>query len=400
MNIFTQGQMARMQIVVENSIRRASLLNSHGLVSPTGGINDVALRDILSPEPVSCATSTALKIRFQNLGDADLSYLQVTLSIDNGSTVTSDHVISPVAPFSYGEITTPLSVTVGEHTLTVGIASPNGEVDANTSDNELSRRFVITSYSEELPTRERFENTFNDRWAILNPNPTGTATWETSATFYDQSLLFTHSGTYSNEPIWLVSPVLNFTNVSESNLRFDWSYLSSSSNLASLELKYTTDCGATYQDLPAFALAQTDENSPPASETDWETKVISLQSLIGFEQTRLAFVAYPSAGNSFYLDNIEFYLGTASLKLPIEEVVAIYPKTGGGLNLTFNVEKKQTVLVSIFDMMGRTIIHGAEPNTLNQTISLELENLQTGIYIVHMKIDGQFYSQKVFIPSP
>lgn len=399
MNIFTQGQMARMQIVIENSIRRASLLNSLGLVSPTGGIHDVALRSILSPEPVSCATSTTLKIRFQNLGDTDLSYLQVSRSVDNGSAIISDHILSPVAPFSYGEISIPLTVAAGEHTLTIGVGSPNGEVDSNAADNELSSRFAISSFSEEMPTRERFENTFDDRWTILNPNATGTATWETAATFYDQSLLLKHSGTYSNEPIWLVSPVLNLSTVMESNLRFDWSYLSSSSNLASLELKYTTDCGTTYLDLPAFALTQTGESSPPASEGDWDTRVISLQSLVGFAQARLAFVAYPSAGNSFYLDNIEFYLGEASFKLPIEEVVAIYPKTGGGLNLTFNVEEKQTVVVSIFDMMGRTIIHGVEPNTLNQTISLELENLQTGIYIVHTKIDGQFYSQKVFIPT-
>lgn len=399
MNIFTQGQMARMRIVIENSIRRASLLNSLGLISPTGGANDVALRSILSPKPVSCSTDPALHIRFQNLGDTDLSNLQVSYSIDNGSAILSDHVLSPVAPFSYGEISIPISVTTGEHILAVSIASVNGEDDTNMADNELSGRFVISSFSEELPTRERFENTFDDRWTILNPNPIGTATWETAPTFYDQSLLLRHSGTYSNEPIWLVSPVLNLTNVFESNLRFDWSYLSTSSNLASLKLKYTTDCGETYLDLPAFSLSQTSESYPPSSEEDWGTQVISLQSLVGFAQTRLAFVAYPSAGNSFYLDNIEFFIGAASLKLPIEEVVAIYPKTGGGLNLTFNVEEKQTVVVSIFDMMGRTIIHGVEPNTLNQTISLELENLQTGIYIVHTKIDGQFYSQKVFIPT-
>lgn len=399
MNIFTQGQMARMRIVIENSIRRASLLNSLGLVSPTGGINDVALRSILSPEPVSCATNSTLKIRFQNLGDTDLSYLQVSRSIDNETAIISDHVFSPVAAFAYGEISIPFSVTEGEHTLKVSVNFPNGEADSNTADNELSRRFAISSFAEELPTRERFENTFDDRWTLVNPNPAGTASWETGSTFYDQSLLVKHSGTYSNEPIWLVSPVLNLTNVLESNLRFDWSYLSTSSNLASLKLKYTTDCGATYQDLTDFSLSQTSESFPPSSQEDWDTSVIGLEPLVGFAQTRLALVAYPSAGNSFYLDNIEFYLGEASLKLPIEEVVAIYPKTGGGLNLTFNVAEKQTVVVSLYDMMGRTIVHGVEPNTLNQTVSLELENLQTGIYIVQMKIDGQFYSQKVFIPA-
>lgn len=399
MNLFTQGQMERMQIVIENSIRRVSLLNSPGLISPGGGLFDVALHSILSPLVVSCATNNTLKVRVQNVGDAALTSLQLSYSVDNATPVVSHHSFASLAPFSYAEISVPLTLAEGAHLLHVEVADPNGEEDSNSVNNSKTNNLHVSAYAEEMPTRERFESSFTNRWALVTPNTETTALGQTIATFYDQSLQFTHSGTYSNQAIWLVSPVLNLESVMESHLRFDWSYYSASSGQAALELKYTTDCGVSYQSLPGFTLTETRNSGTPSGEEDWDSNVLSLQPLLGSAQARLAFVAYPSSGNSIYLDNIEFYLGAASLKLPIEEIVAIYPKTGGGLNLTFNVEEKQTVVVSIFDMMGRTVVHGVEPNSLNQTIPLELENFQTGIYIVHMKIDGRFYSQKVFIPA-
>jgi len=398
MNIFTQGQVERMQVVLENSIRRVSLLNSIGLISPSGGVHNVALRSILSPHPVSCATNTALRIRFQNLGSNDLTYLKVSYSIDTETSITSEHVLTPIAPFEYGELSLPVTLNQGEQLLSVTLSLPNGAPDDNPSDNELSKRIVINDFENEMPIRERFETSFADQWTIVSPDTE--SAWQTTPTFYDQSLTFKAEDTQQTEASWLVGPVLDFSNLEESHLRFDWSYHNNASQPVTLQLKYTADCGSTYQDLPGFSLFETSTSSNPANADDWDTKALSLEALLGFESVRLAFVASSFLGNPLFLDNIELYVGEASPKLPIEEIVAIYPKTEGGIKLTFNVEDKQTVIVSIFDMMGRTVIYGVEPNILNQTKSLELQTLQTGIYIVHMKVDNRYYSQKVFIQAP
>lgn len=398
MNIFTQGQVERMQVVLENSIRRVSLLNSIGLISPSGGVHNVALRSILSPHPVSCATNTALRIRFQNLGSNDLTYLKVSYSIDTETSITSEHVLTPIAPFEYGELSLPVILNQGEQLLSITLSLPNGAPDDNPNDNELSKRVVINDFENEMPIRERFETSFADQWTIVSPDTE--SAWQTTLTFYDQSLTFKAEDTQQTETSWLVGPVLDFSNLEESHLRFDWSYQNNASQPVTLQLKYTTDCGSTYLDLPGFSLFETSTSSNPANADDWDTRVLSLEALLGFENVRLAFVASSYLGNPLFLDNIELYVGEASPKLPIEEIVAIYPKTEGGIKLTFNVEDKQTVIVSIFDMMGRTILYGVEPNTLNQTKSLELQTLQTGIYIVHMKVDNRYYSQKVFIQAP
>lgn len=396
MNLFTRGQVERMQIVLENSIRRKSLLSSLGLVSPPGNSQNIALRSILSPEPVSCFGATSLKIRFQNLGEDDLTYLQVSYTVDGGTTTTSDHVISPVTSLNYGELLLPLTLSEGEHILTVAVHSPNGAEDIIPENNTVSRKIVINAPTEELPTRERFETAYEERWTILNPFIGNR--WEETSAYYTRSLSFTSANTQQTETTWLVSPVFNFTALTESNLRFDWSYRSGNTS-ASLQVKYTTDCGLTYQDLSGFSLSQTTQRLNPTSEEDWESMVINLQALLGFNQVRLAFVASSYLSNPIYLDNIELYKGPASIKLPIEKILAIYPQPGGGLNLAFNVEEKQNVVVSIFDMMGRTLNKEVEPNTLNQTKILELRGLQTGVYIVHIRLNDQYYTQKVFLPG-
>ena len=397
MNIFTQGQIERMQIVLENSIRRVSLLNSIGLVAPSGGVHNVALRNILSPEPVSCATNNTLRIRFQNLGSNDLTYIKLSYALDNGTSVTSEHVLAPITPFGYGELSLPVSIDEGEHLLSVNLNSPNGSPDDNTIDNQLTKRIVINTFENEMPIRERFENSFTDQWTIINPYTE--AVWQTTSTLYTQSIEFQAENTQQTESSWLVSPLLDFSYLAESHLRFDWSYKNNDSQPVTLQLKYSIDCGTTYVDMPGFSLYETSTGTNPTNEDDWDTRVINLEPLLGFDQVRLAFVSTSYLGNPLFLDNIELYVGEASPKLPLEDVVAIYPKAEGGIKLSFNVEEKQTVIVSIFDMMGRTIIYGVEPNTLNQTKTLELQTLQTGIYIVHMKVDNSYYSQKVFIQA-
>lgn len=398
MNLFTQGQMDRMQVVLENSVRRVSLLSSIGLVSPPGGLQNVALRSILSPEPVSCPTNNMLKIRFQNLGDDPLTYLKLTYQIDTNTPIVSEHLLPAIEYGEYGTLSIPIAVNNGLHELTVTIYDPNGVEDASPNDNLLVKKIEINAPEEYLPTRERFEKTFDNRWTIINPFTD--SQWQETSTFYNQSLRFETTNSLQAETSWLVSPLLDFSSLSTSNLRFDWSYEHNSTYPSTLEVKYTLDCGLTYLDLPGFSLSQTTEDATPENEDDWDTRVLSLQPLVGFDNVRLAFIASSFLGNPIFIDNLELYAGNASIKIPIEEVVAIYPTASGDLNITFNVEEKQAVAVSVFDMMGRTIVKGVEPQALNQTKSVDLQGFQTGVYIVHINVGNQFYSQKVFIQAP
>lgn len=68
MNLYTQGQIARMIVVLDNSPRRASLRNSIGDEPPPALAIDIAIREIISPGTSSCGEGITPTIEIQNLG--------------------------------------------------------------------------------------------------------------------------------------------------------------------------------------------------------------------------------------------------------------------------------------------------------------------------------------------
>ncbi len=397
MNLFTAGQVSRMEIILNDLRipRRNSLLTSLGLQSPPGGAQNVALREVISPWPVSCAANNMLKVKFQNLGRDPLTYVRLTYQLNNEAIVSLPQILSPIPLFGYGEISVPITLSNGDHTLAVLLDLPNGADDGNPNDNELSKNFIINAPQASMPTRERFENVLNNPWTTINPNSDNS--WETTSTFYNQSIVFQSTDPTQLNTAWLVSPILDFSILNEANIRFDWAYRNSNSNRTTLSLLYTTDCGLNYAPLTEAVLSETTTAFSANEERDWESQVIDLSALSGQPSLRIAFVAAAYLGNPLYLDNFELYAGKASPKLPLDELLAIYPTERGGLNLTFNVEEKQNVVFSIVDMMGRSIAKEMKANTLNQTYTYELHGISTGVYIIQIKADNEYYSRKVFI---
>jgi hypothetical protein len=398
MNLFTQGQADRMQVVLENSIRRASLLNSPGLGPPDGNqTNDVAATTILSPEPVSCGGSHQLVVQIQNRGTAPLTSVALAYSINGGPFVSTNMVFNALPRFNSTTLSLPIALNAGESLLSVSLSRPNDTDDIDPSNNTLSKVVAVNSFAEPLPARERFEGIFTDRWTIVSPNET--VDWNTASTNYGRSMTFANPVDLQKNTSWLVSPVLDFSQLTKSNMRFDYFYTASDDNAATLRLKYTLDCGQTYSDITAFAPFVTSSRTFPVLDNDWESAVVSLEPLLGSSTGRIAFIASASSIESLFVDNIEFYVDDPSPRLDANEGLAVYPDGESGINITFNVNSLQTVQVSIVDLLGHTLINGNEEEVLNQTISLPLLNLQTGIYIVRVKADNRYYSQKVFIPG-
>lgn len=397
MNLFTAGQIARMEVILNDDDvpRRKSLLSSLGLVSPPGGQQNVALREIISPWPVSCAEENALTLRLQNLGSDPLSFVQVSYQLNGGAVTETQQILNPVTTFAYAELSIPLPLSEGIYDLSVTLNLPNGAADSNPNDNTLMKSFTIDNLVDQMPTRERFEGFFNEKWTAINPE--GEDNWSLTTTFYNQSMVFESLDLNQQSTAWLVSPNLDFSNLTEANLRFDWSHRISQSNELNGEILYSNDCGLNYLPLTSFIFEGTTNSISVINEDNWDSQVINLSSLANQPSIRLAITASAYLDDPLYLDNIELYAGQASPKIPLNELVAIYPGQNGGLNLTFNVEDKQTIVFSIYDITGKTIVKNVAVNTLNQTYSLPLSDVNTGIYVVHIKADNQYYSQKVFI---
>ena len=128
---------------------------------------------------------------------------------------------------------------------------------------------------------------------------------------------------------YLYSPALDFSRgvINTSKLKFDYAYSPYTAYAGytdSLQVMYSTDCGATWSQLwkkggvsLGTAPASTDFFTPAANQ--WKTdSSISLASLVGQSSVTFAFADINAYGNNIYLDNIRidsFIPCTASLSV-------------------------------------------------------------------------------------
>jgi Pregnancy-associated plasma protein-A len=143
MNLFTNNQVERMIIVLENSPRRKSLLTSHGLEEPVPGDIDVELTDITSPASVVCDATPEINFTINNPDGGLITTLSVKVSVNSltKDTTFTNLTVSESAqfsiPFKNLKFPEPDNMLVtGENTIRVKAILINGKTDPDYSDNE------------------------------------------------------------------------------------------------------------------------------------------------------------------------------------------------------------------------------------------------------------------------
>src|SRR5262249_12647366 len=82
MNIFSKGQVTRMDIIINNSPRRVSLLTSQGSQAPVPVANNIALTTVVSPGAMACSGSLTPSITAQNWGTNTITSIQIQFSLN------------------------------------------------------------------------------------------------------------------------------------------------------------------------------------------------------------------------------------------------------------------------------------------------------------------------------
>lgn len=155
MNIFTQNQKDRMDVVMTNSPRRFSLKTSNKGTALTLVANDAEIKLEGSCSPTTCTSTTnqaIQKIIIYNRGSATLTSVTGNYTINGGSSI----------PFSWtGNLTTNkfavFSITINSTTngtIVVNIDKANGVTDQRPSNNSATGLFIIPS----APTNYNFTN--------------------------------------------------------------------------------------------------------------------------------------------------------------------------------------------------------------------------------------------------
>ncbi len=169
MNIFTQNQKTRILTVLQNSIRRATLVTSSGCTPvQTYGLDGKL--DIVDLN-VDCGTSFSPAVTLTNKGLTALSTATITYNIDG----TNPQTYSWSGMLLEGESETinlnPISATAGTHVFNSAVTNINGSADENTANDSSSQTFTIAeSYATTnvLLTLQRDQYGSETTWLFTN----------------------------------------------------------------------------------------------------------------------------------------------------------------------------------------------------------------------------------------
>ncbi len=409
MNIFSAGQVGRMEIILQYAPRRASLLNSTGTEYPQNLSYDLAITSVTSPGKVVCDGNVIPAISVKNNGGFAVKDFDIILSLNDiqtNYTYTGDSIKSGETIVLEFEAS---SLGTGVYTLTFELV--NLPDDGNLENNMISDVFAVDGQEDFIPLRQQFEVAdFEDtNWISINED--GDIGWEIKNIRYN---IGSNNSAYINlfnyearrQIDWLVSPLLDFSGATEASLKFKTSYAKNSDFNDQLQIVVAEGCDGFFnkvlQTYNSANLSVTNSVTfwEPKSRNDWKEHSINLNDYAGKQDIRIAFKAINDFGNNLYIDDIEFFTTSADKLVTVaQNSFTLYPNPtfNGQFQLAFNTSERQEVVVRIFDQLGKQVLATPFPNTLNQTYYYNLANQPAGIYYIYAQGKDFVRSKKLLI---
>lgn len=321
MNIFTRGQVDRMNVVLASSERRNSLINNRATLLPDN-IPQVSLSlvSIIQPDVFFCENPTVPQIQIRNLGLTTINSITVAVRV-NGAAIYNQ-TISLALPT--GDITTlrlnPVILGEGANNFEVEIIQINGGSAAQNASANLISSSPILQPTVNLPYQYN-PGDINNLWRIINPDAAaGGITWapiNLTLGGTQQELIYINN--FENEEFgaldYLVSPQFDLTNLSNAQLSFDIAhapYIEEGFE-DRLWIVISTDCSSEIRLFNSVYQREGLEmqTSPPQRDAyfpnslnEFRKEVVNLSQYAGQGNVRVAFIGINGFGNNIFLRNI------------------------------------------------------------------------------------------------
>jgi archaellum component FlaF (FlaF/FlaG flagellin family) len=315
MNLFTENQVDRMITVIENSVRRASLLTSHALEDPITVADDGGVKSIVIPSLTQCSGNITPTVEIKNYGNNTITSLRIRLRVNGVIVETKDFTVN-LNPLESTTLTfTNRNIGTGSVTVQFEIIQTNGSTDNGTYNSTKSiQAFVPLAIA--APFSELFNSTPSS-WRVQNPD--GLIAWaNATAPNASPSNKAMYMNFYDYEDAEgeidiLITPSIDLSAAPAAQLNFNVAYARYQSSNDGLRVYVLTDCnqniydGTLIYNKSGSALSTASSTTSvfvPEDASEWRTESVSLYNFIGNSNVQLAFVGYNDFGNNVYIDNV------------------------------------------------------------------------------------------------
>jgi hypothetical protein len=378
-------------------------------------INDAAIAEIVFPGGQACGVSVAPKVRLRNVGQADLTSVDIVYSAENGGSNTYSWTgllgQNELELVTLSAISNPSS----DFTLSIATNSPNGQNDENITNDEITQLITIISGTT-LPFTEDVED-FTAPFPAQNIeifNPDGDAyKWDRRPGISGNgsgvySIYFNNSAVNSaaeGTEDWFILPEMDVTGFASVAISYDFAgtYFNNT-RIDSLAIMYSYGCADDWQEAwidggasLATASPSTTLFLPTASQ--WTAKNLGI-STTGNNFIRIAFVNKTGRGNALYLDNINVQgsdVVIANEEVESLESFVVSPNPSNGIiGMDVRFDQITNFSINIHNIVGqRVYVRETEAQEFKEQINIS--DLPNGIYMISIIAGNQITTKKIVV---
>ena len=367
------------------------------------------LQEIITPGKVVCTGDFSPTVRIRNNGNVAVSNFDLVYTKD-GQEATYAYQGDTLFPGNTVDmILEEENNSNGQYQIQFELTNVPNNTNTKTSSVELV--YAVDDQQDFIPLRQDFESGDFDltNWLVINDD--GEITWEISEaanTGLSNQAGFINLFNYESigQSDWMVSPLLDFSDAQSASLLFKTSYAKHGNFNDQLYVMAMENCSGKFDKVlrilssNELSVVDSDNFWEPAGREDWIQHSLDLNEFAGQRDIRIAFRMVNDFGNNLYLDDIEFFATDENdIVSTAMNSYTLYPNPtrDGQFQLSFNTSERQTVMVSVFDQLGKTVLVNEYPNTLNQTYYYDFSTQSNGVYFIHAVGEDFMRSKKLVI---
>lgn len=309
------------------------------------------------------------------------------------------------------------ATTAGMFEVQDSVALPNGKVDLNTYDNNASSvAYVLSNTASALPLSYDFEaansnwvswpGTASNAYPIIRASSSTSAIGAGGSTYVGWFRAWDLPSGYTGYLLFPKADLPAGAKAIDFQLAYaQWKDQNGTLVGDKLEIVYTTDCGATWNNVwsqsgtnLATADPTTGNNSFIPNAASWKPRSVDITSVP--TGAIFAFKGTSGGGNNMFIDNIKVRTGAATTSINSivkEGSTNIYPNPAvNELNVELDLIKAAKVSFVIYNALGQSVqqIAAKEMSAGASKTSIDTRALPAGMYYLNISTGEGSLQQK------